>query len=47
VGNARPEAQAVDILNLSPSGQTTFERNVCATSVGAPCPVIWTPPRND
>lgn len=47
VGNARPDAQAVDILNLSPSGQTTFERNVCATSVGAPCPVTWTPPRND
>ncbi len=42
VGNTRPDPQAVDILNLSPSGQTTFEDNVCVTSVGAPCPVTWT-----
>jgi parallel beta-helix repeat protein len=39
-GAARPEAQAVDILNLAPAGQTTFERNVCVTSVNAPCPAI-------
>jgi hypothetical protein len=44
VGNTRPDPQSVDILNLSPSGQTTFERNVCMTSVGAPCPVTWTRP---
>ena len=28
------------------AGQTTFENNVCVTSVGAPCPVTWTPPPN-
>ncbi|MGH9174309.1 MAG: hypothetical protein ACRD1H_08120 [Vicinamibacterales bacterium] len=39
VGNTRPDARAVDILNLAPDGQTTFERNVCVTSVNAPCPV--------
>ena len=39
-GNARPTAQAVDILNLAPEGQTTFERNACLTAVNAPCPVI-------
>ena len=41
-GNTRPDVQAVDILNLSPAGQTTFEDNVCVTSVGGPCPVTWT-----
>ncbi len=46
VGNTRPEVRAVDILNLAPDGQTTFENNVCVTSVGAPCPVIWTRPQN-
>lgn len=39
VGSTRPNVQAVDILNLAPTGQTTFERNVCVTSVNAPCPV--------
>ena len=47
VGNTRPDARAVDILNLSASGQTTFQDNVCVTSVDAPCPVTWTPRRND
>jgi parallel beta-helix repeat protein len=47
VGNTRPDPRSVDILNLSPSGQTTFERNVCVTSVDGPCPVTWTPPQND
>lgn len=47
VGNTRPDAQAVDILNLAPSGQTTFTDNVCVTAVGAPCPVTWTRPPND
>jgi parallel beta-helix repeat protein len=46
VGNTRPDVQSVDILNLSPSGQATFEDNVCVTSVGAPCPVTWTRPPN-
>jgi parallel beta-helix repeat protein len=32
-----PAAQAVDILNLAPEGRITFERNVCVTSVNAPC----------
>jgi parallel beta-helix repeat protein len=36
--NTRPTAQAVDILNLAPAGATTFERNICVTSVNAPCP---------
>jgi hypothetical protein len=38
--NTRPEVRALDIVNLSPEGQTTFERNKCLTSVGAPCPII-------
>ncbi len=37
-GNTRPNVQAVDILNLAPAGRTTFERNLCITSVNAPCP---------
>lgn len=37
-GNTLPNVRAVDILNLAPAGQTTFERNVCITSVNAPCP---------
>jgi parallel beta-helix repeat protein len=36
----RPESRAVDILNLAPASQTRFERNVCVTSVNAPCPVV-------
>ena len=47
VGNTRPDVQAVDILNLSPPGQTTFEDNVCVTTVGGPCPVTWTRPPNN
>ena len=43
VGNLRPDAQSVDILNLSPSGQTQFGRNTCITAVNAPCPAV--PPR--
>jgi parallel beta-helix repeat protein len=43
--NTRPAAQAVDILNLAPAGQTTFERNVCVTSVNAPCPAVARPPQ--
>jgi parallel beta-helix repeat protein len=43
VANTRPNVQAVDILNLSAAGQTTFERNTCVTSVNAPCPAIQRP----
>lgn len=46
VGNTRPQAQAVDILNLAPANQTTFERNVCVTSVNAPCPVLTPRPQD-
>ena len=38
IQSARPNIQAVDILNLSPAGQTRFERNVCITAQNAPCP---------
>ena len=43
--NTQPTAQAVDILNLAPADQTRFERNVCVTSVNAPCPAIAKPPK--
>ena len=43
--NTRPTVQAVDILNLAPADQTKFERNVCVTSVNAPCPATARPPR--
>jgi parallel beta-helix repeat protein len=42
--NTQPAAQAVDILNLAPADRTKFERNVCITSVNAPCPAIVKPP---
>jgi hypothetical protein len=38
IGSTRLQAQAVDILNLAPAGQTTFERNTCVTTVNAECP---------
>jgi parallel beta-helix repeat protein len=44
-GNTRPTVQAVDILNLAPAAQTTFERNVCITSVNAPCATSLRPPQ--
>ena len=40
VGNAQPEARALDIVNLAAPGETKFERNVCLTAVNAPCPVV-------
>ena len=40
VGNAQPDARALDILNLAAPGETTFEHNVCLTAVNAPCPVV-------
>jgi parallel beta-helix repeat protein len=45
VGNTRPELRAADIVNLAPQGQTTFERNTCLTSVGAPCSTVQRPPQ--
>ena len=42
VSISHPGVRAVDILNLAPQGQTTFERNVCLTAVNAPCPVLPT-----
>lgn len=43
IANTRPDARAVDILNLASPGETTFERNTCITSVSAPCPSIHQP----
>jgi hypothetical protein len=43
--NTRPAVQAVDILNLAPEGRTRFERNVCVTSVNAPCPAVARAPQ--
>jgi parallel beta-helix repeat protein len=40
VGNAQPEARALDIVNLAAPGETKFERNLCLTAVNAPCPVV-------
>ena len=37
VANTRPELRALDIVNLAPAGETTFERNVCLSAVNAPC----------
>ena len=36
--NSNPASRSLDIVNLSPQGQTRFERNVCVTSLNAPCP---------
>ena len=41
--NTRPELQGLDIVNLAPTGQTTFERNVCLSAVNAPCPAVSAP----
>lgn len=47
VSISHPSVRAVDILNLAPQGQTTFERNVCLTAVNAPCPVLPTGRKRD
>jgi parallel beta-helix repeat protein len=39
-----PGNPGVDILNLSAAGTTTFERNLCLTAIGAPCPQLSTTP---
>ena len=33
----------LDIVNLAPTGETTFERNVCLSAVNAPCPAVTRP----
>jgi hypothetical protein len=40
VGNTYPQAQHVDILNLAPAAEVTFDRNLCGTAVNAPCPAV-------
>ena len=40
VGNTSPQAVAVDILNLAPAGEVTFDQNLCVTAVNAPCPAV-------
>ena len=40
IGNTHPSAQGVDIRSLAPAGAVTFERNLCVTSVNAPCPDV-------
>ena len=41
--NTRPDVRALDIVNLAPTGETTFERNTCLSAVNAPCPVVSAP----
>lgn len=41
--NTRPELRGLDIVNLAPSGETTFERNLCLSAVNAPCPALTAP----
>ena len=41
--NTRPDLRGLDIVNLAPTGETTFERNVCLSAVNAPCPALTTP----
>jgi parallel beta-helix repeat protein len=40
VSASRPEVRALDIVNLAPLEQTTFQRNKCVSSLNAPCPSI-------
>ena len=41
--NTRPDVRGLDIVNLAPAGETTFQRNVCITAVNAPCPAVTRP----
>lgn len=43
VANTRTDVRALDIVNLAPPGETTFQRNVCLSGVNAPCPVVVPP----
>jgi parallel beta-helix repeat protein len=45
IQGAKPDVEAMDILNLAPAGRTTFERNVCVTSRNAPCATVSRPPQ--
>jgi parallel beta-helix repeat protein len=40
VANTRPDARALDIVNLAPAAQTAFDRNRCITALNAPCPAV-------
>jgi len=40
VGVSAPEPGAADIVNRSPAGETTFERNVCVTAINATCEAV-------
>ena len=40
VANTRPDARALDIVNLAPATQTEFDRNRCITALNAPCPAV-------
>jgi parallel beta-helix repeat protein len=40
VSATRPEVRALDIVNLAPADQITFQRNKCVTAQNAPCPAI-------
>jgi parallel beta-helix repeat protein len=44
--NTNPASRALDIVNLSPQGQTKFESNVCVTSLNAPCPAVMPRPQH-
>lgn len=39
-GSTHPDTRTADIVNLAPSGQTQFDRNVCVSGVNAPCPAV-------
>ena len=41
--NERPDLRGLDIVNLAPTGETTFERNLCLSAVNAPCPALSAP----
>jgi parallel beta-helix repeat protein len=43
VTNTHPDLRGLDIVNLAPMGETTFERNVCLSAVNAPCPTVSVP----
>jgi len=40
VANTRPDARALDIVNLAPAAQTDFDSNRCLTGLNAPCPAV-------
>ena len=40
VAVTRPDARALDIVNLAPATQVEFDSNQCLTALNAPCPAI-------